>query len=359
MSHAIRAPGLPSADDRIDAIDGLRFIAAISVLMFHFAFRCWNANSPGVMAYPILSGIAQYGYLGVDLFFMISGFVILMSAGHGEPRKFVRSRFLRLYPAYWACVALTFIWLSLAATGNPPGALQLAANLTMLQSLFAVPDLDGSYWTLAVELQFYALIFVVLLLRQLPRIDLVLAAWLALALVADRIPALGALSGALALKWCHYFVAGAICFRIRSAGLTPLRAAILALAFLQALRKGLWYMDLKERLTAVPYEPIVVLVAICVFFTVFLWLARGGGPKRIAGLAYPGALTYPLYLIHGEIGTDLLMMLADRGVNRWLALVAITALMLGAAHLILRRVEGPLSHTLKRWLATARLARAA
>jgi peptidoglycan/LPS O-acetylase OafA/YrhL len=349
-------PGQPSNDapdatHRIDAIDGLRFLAAIAVLLFHFAFRAWNTTAPGVLGYPVLSGIAQYGYLGVDLFFMISGFVILMSAGHGVPRKFVRSRFLRLYPAYWACVALTFAWLALKPDASPPATTTLLANLTMLQSFLGYPSLDGSYWTLAVELQFYALILLVLWCRQLQRIDLVLAAWLTLAIAADRVPALNAASGALALSWCHYFVAGAISFRIRSAGLTPLRAALFGLALLQALRKGLWYMQLKERLTGTPYEPLVVLALIVLFFGIFAWFAFGGGRARLAGLAYPGALTYPIYLIHGAIGSDLLMLAVAGGLNRWLALIGTGVLTLLAADTILRRIERPLTGALRRLIS--------
>ena len=359
MSATPHPPADSPAIDRIDAIDGLRFVAAMAVLLFHFAFRTWNATTPGVTGFPVLGAIAQYGYLGVDLFFMISGFVILMSAGHGIPGKFVRSRFLRLYPAYWACVALTFAWLCLKPHAVPPTGLALLANLTMLQSMVGVQNLDGSYWTLAVELQFYTLIFAVLALRQLKRIDWILAGWLALAIAADRIPVLGSVSAALALNWCHYFVAGAICFRIRSTGLTPLRVALLVFALLQALRKGLWYMALKGRLTGVPYEPLIALAAITLFFALFLWLAHGGGRARLPGLTYPGALTYPLYLIHGAIGTDLLWMATQAGANRWIALACVTTLMLLTAHIVLRYVEGPLSRALKRRLHVAGRARPA
>src|SRR2546430_7955970 len=61
-----------------------------------------------VMPYPLLASVSKYGGLGVELFFMISGFVILMTAASGNLRRFIISRIVRLYPAFWACCTITF-----------------------------------------------------------------------------------------------------------------------------------------------------------------------------------------------------------------------------------------------------------
>lgn len=91
--------------ERVGILDGMRFCAAMVVLLFHFAFRSWtSADIPTVVNYGLLGDISKYGYLGVDLFFMISGFVILMSAEGRTATAFVRSRAIRLYPAYWFSV---------------------------------------------------------------------------------------------------------------------------------------------------------------------------------------------------------------------------------------------------------------
>ena len=64
---------------RVNEIDLLRFIAALAVVFFHYAFRGYAADDLSILPYPLLAPLAKYGYLGVELFFMISGFVILTS----------------------------------------------------------------------------------------------------------------------------------------------------------------------------------------------------------------------------------------------------------------------------------------
>lgn len=64
----------------------------MAVVFFHYAFRGYAADDMTTMHYPALEPVAKYGYLGVHLFFMISGFVILMTAGDGSIERFIASR---------------------------------------------------------------------------------------------------------------------------------------------------------------------------------------------------------------------------------------------------------------------------
>ena len=70
---------------RLYEIDLFRFFAAIAVVFYHYGFRGWMADDLSRVAAPGLAPLVQYGYLGVDLFFIISGFVILLTAGRGDP----------------------------------------------------------------------------------------------------------------------------------------------------------------------------------------------------------------------------------------------------------------------------------
>ncbi len=99
----------PVARSRVSELDLLRFFAAFSVLLYHYTFRGYAAGDMSIMPYPLLAPISKYGYLGVDLFFLISGFVILMSASSGSLKRFAISRIVRLYPAFWVCCTVTFI----------------------------------------------------------------------------------------------------------------------------------------------------------------------------------------------------------------------------------------------------------
>jgi peptidoglycan/LPS O-acetylase OafA/YrhL len=140
---------------RVSQLDALRGIAALAVVLFHFTFGFDNG-------YRILSEdrfYFRYGYLGVQLFFMISGFVILMTIDKTkQPFDFIVSRFSRLYPVYWVCIIITVLATFIMQVPKQQGMYsvsQVLVNFTMLQSFFKVKDVDGAYWTLAIELVFY------------------------------------------------------------------------------------------------------------------------------------------------------------------------------------------------------------
>ncbi|SFT43264.1 Acyltransferase family protein [Geodermatophilus amargosae] len=147
---------------RLRALDGLRFVAAAAVVAFHFTGR----DNPGWgesvrEAFPTLSRLTVYGGFGPYLFFMISGFVVLMSAWGRPVPAFLASRIGRLYPAYWAAVVLiaAVLWVApVVPTWSELGLPGMVLNLTMLQSAFGVAHLDGVFWTLWVELAFYVLL---------------------------------------------------------------------------------------------------------------------------------------------------------------------------------------------------------
>ena len=93
---------------RLRVLDGLRLVAALSVMAYHYTARTSNAWDGDVRAvWPGVGRLTQYGYLRVNLFFLISGFVILMTAWGRTVETFAVSRVTRLFPAYWVGVALT------------------------------------------------------------------------------------------------------------------------------------------------------------------------------------------------------------------------------------------------------------
>ncbi|HEY5463245.1 MAG TPA: acyltransferase [Hanamia sp.] len=150
-------------------LDALRGIAAISVVFFHYT------SGKG------LSKIFSLGVSAVDLFFLISGFVIFMSINKiSSGKKFVINRISRLYPTYWFCVTFTFaVMMFLKITKFPINQIKIygswdyLANLTMFQLYFNVPNLDGPYWTLIVEMLFYIVILILFELNLLKHITLI------------------------------------------------------------------------------------------------------------------------------------------------------------------------------------------
>src|SRR5436189_153841 len=94
---------------RLYEIDLFRFLSAAAVVLFHYTYNFQHIAPADMMAFPYFSWapVTKYGYLGVHLFFMVSGFVVLMSAAQGSARRFVTSRAVRLLPAFWVCCTAT------------------------------------------------------------------------------------------------------------------------------------------------------------------------------------------------------------------------------------------------------------
>jgi peptidoglycan/LPS O-acetylase OafA/YrhL len=126
----------------------MRFCAALSVATFHYSH--------------LQTGIAYllpFGWVGVEVFFVISGLVIANSAYGATPRSFLISRFLRLYPAAWCAALIGFPLLIAFKKMEPGGPLRLLNALV----LFLPGDgLSHAYWTLPIEIAFYFLIYLLL-----------------------------------------------------------------------------------------------------------------------------------------------------------------------------------------------------
>ena len=84
---------------RFPLIDILRIFAAFLVVFYHYLFRGHAADSMMSTNFPF-GELLKYGYLGVDLFFIISGFVITKSIENRSLKQFIIARFIRLYPIY-------------------------------------------------------------------------------------------------------------------------------------------------------------------------------------------------------------------------------------------------------------------
>src|SRR2546427_494309 len=94
----------PQADhtSRVEALDLLRLVAVLAVVLYHFGF--WGPAAGGMPAMPWLAPVAKYGFLGVPVFFIISGFVIAYSAEGRTAAGFAIARFSRIYPTFVLCM---------------------------------------------------------------------------------------------------------------------------------------------------------------------------------------------------------------------------------------------------------------
>ena len=343
---AVGLEGQPERRVRLRVLDGLRLLAALAVAGWHLTAAPtagWDGQPFGA-----LTAVSRYGWLGVELFFLISGFVICMSGWGRSVGEFAASRVVRLYPAYWFAVLLAAAVLAGFAGRDGITWPQLAANLTMLQNPLGVRDIDPSYWTLAVELRFYLLFAIVLAIGvTYRRVVYFCVIWLAVSVFVSGQPWLAWLISA---ENVPYFVAGMALFLIHRFGATPLLWGIVTASWLIALYRLDSHIDatLHNR-SATTWLPAAAVVTAC--FAVMILVATG----RLNRFDWPwlvtaGALTYPLYLIHQSLGVTVISGLR-RVIPSWLLLICLIAALLGLAWLIHRFVERPLAARMKRGAA--------
>lgn len=346
-------------------IDLLRFIAALSVVLFHFTFRGYHADHLSPVDYPALGAVFKYGYLGVELFFIISGYVVLLSAQGKTLGQFVISRITRLYPAYWVACTSTFLVQSLgkpAGVGATwPGLLDAsfrvyAVNMTMFQNFLRVPDLDGVYWTLKVELVFYLVIALLIICKGFRHLVPVLAGWLAYCLYFGPVASGRPLSFLLFPRFAPFFIAGMLFYLLQTSQAAPWKLYTLLLASYVA---SLWSTQVVLTETATvyqqPFSLPVAYAAVTVFFGVFLLVIHRRLRVGHAGwLAWAGALTYPIYLLHHNTGYVALQRLGGL-VPKYVLLPALLLALFGLAYLlhvyVERRYSKPLAQLLQKWFA--------
>jgi peptidoglycan/LPS O-acetylase OafA/YrhL len=356
ISAPPESPALPRPHkDRLYEIDLLRILAAVAVMLYHYAFADF-AGGLTKERYEGLDVVVRYGYLGVDLFFLISGFVVLLSSFGRTPRQFVISRVTRLYPAYWAALGLTTLVVVLFSRGQfTVTPVQYAANLTMANSLVNLPNIDVVYWTIWSELRFYVLVFVLVCFGVTrARVLWALWGWLAITFLLEASVLPGAVQNLLFLvfqpDWSQYFIAGmALCLVYRF-GLSLQPVLIVMIAYGYAAYRSIGFAhDVGVRYHA-DLNQIAVLSVIGAAFAVMTYVAlRLTGRFARPWFAILGVLTYPLYLVHDRVGVVLFNRLGG-GVNRWVLLVGMMAFMCGLAWAIHRYVEQPFAPVLKRFV---------
>ncbi|GAO05971.1 acyltransferase family protein [Streptomyces lydicamycinicus] len=343
---------------RLRALDGLRLLAALMVAAYHLGGRggeiaqAWG-GSPA-QQFPTAAPLFAYGCLGVQIFFVISGFVICLSGWGRTLRAFIASRISRLYPAYWAAILLITAVFALpwvAYKALPPS--EVLTNLTMLQQPLGVDRVLGVCWTLWAEMRFYALFALCVVLPGATRGRVVLfcAGWTLAAALAQAAHE-PFLDTVLMPEYAPFFIGGIGLYLLHRYGARdPIAWAIVLVSWLIGQHyavAGLWHAP---SATAFSYRSTAVIIAL-VTLGFALVAAVALGKLQWADwrwLTVAGALTYPFYLVHEHLGWVVVRALhLGAGLPSYATLPLTVGLMLLLAWVLHRFIERPLTPVLKR-----------
>lgn len=315
---------------RLPGLDILRGLAAVAVVAFHFTTRF-----DMIFGHPVAPPFfAPWGQRGVEVFFVISGFAVELSLeSTTTARDFLVSRAVRLYPTFWAALAITLTVVSVF--GLPERAVSprdALLNLSMIPASLGAQAADAVYWTLERELRFYGLVLLLLSLglrRYTVHALLVIVAVQTLGTASQWMPHwLSDLSNA---GWAHLFACGALLARSKRAPSWQ-TLVLVSLCVLASRQLG-----------SIPFAYGAGAVAL-------VWTATRSfvGAAYLRPLTFLGRISYPLYLVHQYVGYVVMRALYARGAPPAVAIASAIAVSLATAIALHFAVEEPSLALLRR-----------
>lgn len=303
---------------RIQFLDGFRGLAILLVVIYH-AYAQWPEHYPYGDNYADIP-VIKLGWLGVQLFFLISGFVIFMTLDKTESfRAFIYKRWIRLFPAMLVASLLIYLTLSFfheRPDGIPPNILSIVPGLTFtLPSWwsklvgFEIPLLESAFWSLYVEFKFYIIAGVTYFFLGraflIPVLVTLFVFWLVTFVISTKIDSqyinlLQTISNALSLKHFGWFAAGAVLYiHFQTQNKQWLYAGV-ALMILSSL---------VVRIDALGFDSEVIIGALLIsaLFTVSFKSKLLQRILQTRVLVFFGFISYPLYLIHENAMTSMII----------------------------------------------------
>ena len=335
-------------------LDLVRFAAALMVVFFHLSWK---------LPTPDLSFAA--GWIGVEVFFVISGFVIMGSASGAAVSQFVQKRFARLYPAAIACAVINIaVLIPFADTAIRYGLTVSATPAAFIASLLLIkgPFLVGALWTLPIEIGFYALIALLIWRGWIGRPVMIAAAlilWSSLYIVpfclsqydvvsfTVRSLGYGLLNLTMLRHGCFFGVGILFWAMARSACGFRTRALLwlgIALCVLEILARAIELRGLYGHTVDSVWLSVSALGTFLACMLGIRLLSRLNdtlrpGPAARKLMRYLGLMTYPLYLMHEGVGGVTSGLLLASGWDQRFALLAGLGMTLAASWLVVAALE--------------------
>ena len=299
-------------------LDLLRIFAAFWVVSFHWVGR--GGFSPG-LNYPIdfsfwphvITSFAGPGFLGVDIFFILSGTVIGRSSINKSWQHFSQNRFLRLFPVYALATILAIAIVPIADTDW--SRFDALASLSGIQFWIGGPTIIGAAWTLAIEIQFYAVVALFILLNRTLSTEKIrqLSFLIILFSIASSALNFGLINFFAISTWGGYFALGMLLST--TSNISELKRNSFPILLAMVLSGN----SLFNRLAAMnpeasSYYKIGIPLAILLLVTgIILYSSMNlesiSAQKEWKGIATVSLMTYPIYLFHETLGLSAISIL--------------------------------------------------
>jgi len=359
-------------ENRIKIIDSFRAVAVMSVVCYHFYYR-FSPPASAVNHLPYQyepNAFTMYGYYGVNLFFIISGFVISLTLENSTSFGFfIKRRLIRLLPCLLLCSFVTFMleeWAYYDFTFLDTGTyLEFLPTLSFLPPSFwnfllgrhDITYVDGAYWTLSVEMAFYCVAGLIYFLR--PR--LFLSNWVRIVTALSLIRIISSpkirfifpdflgqgleriyqIYIDIQLSYWVYFALGVFFYHLFSKK-EPVRREVPILMSLLVLSE---FYFLKDGVLRIFFFGLILLFLIFIYREKWLFFLRTNF------ILWTGMISYPLYLLHEDVGLLLMNKAADLlkipALNKYMPLFAIAVLLI-VTYVIYRFYEVPVIAFLKK-----------
>lgn len=349
-------------------------------MLFHYGY--WTGAHPegpaghvsqGLISFPELYAWTDFGWVGVQVFFVISGFVIAFSGERSASAyAFFVTRTARLLPAVWICATISLAAVTLV-NFTDFGRLLIA----YLRSLFFIPFgtyIDGSYWTLCIEVAFYALVFGLIALRRfnwIKGLAIVLGLqstvfWVVYALAAAnpdsmlfqqmRVLQNSRLMELMLLHHGCFFALGIFMWAqlIKRSSTANLMWCVLFTAAgclqIYTVTLGFYYNYDLVQSAITPIVLWLLALAAIVFSVTGNLRVHQAPPLLIRSLRTMGLMTYPLYLLHQAAGLALMGWLVRIGMMPAAALCLTIVVAFAMAWLVSAILEPPLQKATRDYL---------
>ncbi|MEJ8743489.1 acyltransferase [Mediterraneibacter sp. HCN-7094] len=326
---------------RIYGLDYMRGISCILVMLYHYTTRIVEIfpeiNSKWIIKVP-------FGYMGVAVFFLLSGFLSLKQYKPEQNiLEFVINKIKRLYPCYWLAAIITYFVVDIFLEEKAVSLKTLLLNLTMMESFLGAELVDGAYWTLANELIFYTFIAIVfVVLKHKHKFNIYAITWLVCAnaiLCIDSDNLCFTIFNKLFMaQYVQMFLAGGFIFVLFYYEKKVSR-------IIAVLGWGICLIT-QMRVFGANYMIFFLIANILLIIFVLMDKQNINYPMNLLKLFRPVAffasISYPLYLIHQNIGYTIIINLYRFGVKNEVVIVIPIIILTGLAFFMHRFIEVPI-----------------